>query len=282
MPKKIILFIILSFANTLAQAATLKLAGSHDYKINQLTLNDNEQLWLAKKENINVGVYAPLMPPLSIISTNNEISGADADYLTLLKNTLNINLIINSFKDAKQAYSALSSGEVDLVIDKSQSKYAPNNSVIVSKPFIYSYPALITQRDKMMKYPDQDEKTYVAIANNYPGEKFIRSIYKNAIIKRHNSAEEALLSIANGTADVFIGDKLEADYYLSNEFHHELNQVKVWRSEEITQSIVVNKNNPVLAEIINIRPVSSDGAGNTTVVYVLDIGGHLLKGTEKN
>lgn len=39
---------------------------------------------------------------------------------------------------------------------------------------------------------------------------------------------------------------------------------------------------PVLAEIINIRPESSDGAGNTTVVYVLDIGGHLLKGTEKN
>lgn len=38
---------------------------------------------------------------------------------------------------------------------------------------------------------------------------------------------------------------------------------------------------PVLAEIINIRPVSSDGVGNTTVVYVLDIGGHLLKGTEK-
>ncbi|MFS2058584.1 hypothetical protein [Kosakonia cowanii] len=38
---------------------------------------------------------------------------------------------------------------------------------------------------------------------------------------------------------------------------------------------------PVLAEIINIRPVSNDGAGNTTVVYVLDIGGHLLKGTEK-
>lgn len=44
---------------------------------------------------------------------------------------------------------------------------------------------------------------------------------------------------------------------------------------------LMEEGRPVLAEIINIRPVSSDGAGNTTVVYVLDIGGHLLKGTEK-
>ncbi|MDV5356941.1 hypothetical protein [Kosakonia sp. SMBL-WEM22] len=38
---------------------------------------------------------------------------------------------------------------------------------------------------------------------------------------------------------------------------------------------------PVIAEIINVRPVSSDGAGNTSITYILNIEGRLLSGTEK-
>lgn len=251
MLKTILLFIILSFTVRVAHADTLKLAGSHDYKINQFKLNNNQKLWLTKKQNITIGVYLPLTTPLSITSANNEFSGVDAEYLTLLKNTLNRDLTITSFKDVEQAYTALSSGEIDLLIDKTPSGYVPDNPVILSHPFLYSYPVLITRRDKMMNYPARDEKVHVAIANNYPGEEFIRTVYKNAIIDRYQSAEEALLSVANGISDLFIGDKLEADYYLSNEFYHELNQVKAWGSEEIAHSFVINKNNPILAEIIN-------------------------------
>ncbi|SFU21403.1 hypothetical protein SAMN05192562_1177 [Kosakonia arachidis] len=36
-----------------------------------------------------------------------------------------------------------------------------------------------------------------------------------------------------------------------------------------------------MAKIVNIKPISTDESGNTTVVYVLDIEGHLLKGSEK-
>lgn len=44
---------------------------------------------------------------------------------------------------------------------------------------------------------------------------------------------------------------------------------------------LMQEGRPVIATIINIRPVSTDDSGNTTVVYVLDIEGHLLKGSEK-
>lgn len=250
MPKKIVVFIIFILTTTLAQADVLKLADSHEYKINQLKLNDNEHRWLDQKEKISVGFYLPLTAPLSIISANNELSGINAEYLTLLNNTLNKKIIIESFHSVEQAYSALYLGKIDLLIDKSSSKYIPNNSVVLSKPYIYSYPVLITQRDKMMNYPGYDEKVHVAISNNYPSDKFIKSVYKNAIIDRYKSTEEALLSVANGTSDIFIGDKLEADYDLSNDFYHELIQVRAWKNEVLTQSFAINKKNPVLAEII--------------------------------
>ncbi|TGN37498.1 hypothetical protein E5Q62_28180, partial [Klebsiella oxytoca] len=82
MLKTILLFIILSFTVRVAHADTLKLAGSHDYKINQFKLNNNQKLWLTKKQNITIGVYLPLTTPLSITSANNEFSGVDAEYLT--------------------------------------------------------------------------------------------------------------------------------------------------------------------------------------------------------
>ena len=44
---------------------------------------------------------------------------------------------------------------------------------------------------------------------------------------------------------------------------------------------LLQEGRPVMAKIVNIRPVSTDESGNTTVVYVLDIEGHILKGSEK-
>ncbi|WLI76979.1 hypothetical protein Q5705_20865 [Kosakonia sp. H02] len=44
---------------------------------------------------------------------------------------------------------------------------------------------------------------------------------------------------------------------------------------------LLQEGRPVIATIINIRPISTDESGNTTVVYVLDIDGRLLKGSEK-
>lgn len=44
---------------------------------------------------------------------------------------------------------------------------------------------------------------------------------------------------------------------------------------------LMQEGHPVIATIVNIRPVSTDDSGNTTVVYVLDIEGHYLKGSEK-
>ncbi|MDY0886185.1 MULTISPECIES: hypothetical protein [Kosakonia] len=44
---------------------------------------------------------------------------------------------------------------------------------------------------------------------------------------------------------------------------------------------LMQEGRPVIATIVNIRPVSTDDSGNTTIVYVLDIEGHLLKGSEK-
>ena len=44
---------------------------------------------------------------------------------------------------------------------------------------------------------------------------------------------------------------------------------------------LLQEGRPVIAEIINIRSVGGDGAGNTTIAYVLDVEGHLLKETEK-
>jgi len=44
---------------------------------------------------------------------------------------------------------------------------------------------------------------------------------------------------------------------------------------------IIRKGRPIIAVVENIRPVSTDGSGNTTVAYVLNVEGRKIEGREK-
>ncbi|WP_223284156.1 hypothetical protein [Kosakonia sp. SMBL-WEM22] len=49
----------------------------------------------------------------------------------------------------------------------------------------------------------------------------------------------------------------------------------------VKQEKLMRDGRPILAKIIEVRPVSSDDAGNTTIAYTLNIEGRNIKGREK-
>ncbi|HDR2681767.1 TPA: transporter substrate-binding domain-containing protein [Enterobacter mori] len=245
------LLIIMAMVSPYTVFAEKFLINNHnEFSLNTVKLNDRDILWLARKKNISIGVYGPLSPPLFIINGSGELSGISANYVSLLKNTLNIAITIRKFPGEKEAFTALKSGDIDVIINHLQSQPLHDAEITSSVPFLYSYPVLITKRDNAMTLPSVNDKVRVATSGKYPAHGFIRQKYKNAVIVSYDSTEQALSSVENGDTEMFIGTNLESDYYLSTDYYA-LRQIKTWGESVLTQSFWVNAGDYKLINIIN-------------------------------
>jgi len=247
-----ILLIMLVGMNTkILHAETLSLKSNHDYAISDLALNNGNLLWLMKKKHITIGIYGPLTPPLAIKDSEGKLQGIDAEYFSLIENTLKVKIIIKYFTAKEDAKLALKAESIDLLVTHSEQGKVLDNDFLHSKPLVFSYPALVTKKENTMIPLHSSDRIKIAITGHYPSEEFIKSRYKNAAITSFDNVEEALFSVENGKSDAFFGTNLEAGYYLSSDFHNTLNLVKTWDHEELLVSFSLNKSNARLLNIID-------------------------------
>jgi len=241
-----LLVIILTGMNIATpHAETLSLKSNHDYAISDLALNNGDLLWLAKKKYLIIGIYEPLSPPLSIKDSEGKLNGIDAEYFSLIENTLKTKVIIKLFTDKKEADLALEAEDIDLLVTDLEKNKIPDDKFLHSNPLLFSYPALITKKENTMIPLHSSDPMKIAIVNNYPSEDFIKHRYKNASITSFDNFEKALSSVESGKYDVFFGTNLETSYYLSSDFYSSLSLIKTWSSEELVVSLLLNKTTPV-------------------------------------
>lgn len=234
-----------------SRASTLLLPEHSDYASSTVKLSNADQLWLAKKGTLTVGLYGQLRPPLSLIDGTNTLSGINSEYITLLKDSLKINVNVKYFTSIEMATLAIKHGEVDLVLPSLAEQKVTDSTLTASKPLIYSYPSLITRQNDSMRRLHTGDDVTVAIAGNYPDGDFIHSLFKNATIVEFDDVFQALSSVDNGRSDLFLGNNLEAGYLLSLNFDYTLNMIKVWSNDSLTVSFIMSKNKPELLRVIN-------------------------------
>lgn len=248
----ILLITLAGITTTILHAETLSLKSNHDYAISDLALNNGDLLWLTKKNHITIGIYGPLTPPLAIKDSEGKLKGIEAEYFSLIENTLKVKVKIKFFITKQDADLALKAEDIDLLVTHSEQGSVLDSYFLHSIPLVFSYPALIAKKENIMFPLHSSDRVKVAIMGHYPSEYFIKTRYKNAAITSFNNVEEALFSVENGKSDVFFGTNLEAGYYLSSDFHNTLNLVKTWDHEELLVSFSLNKSNVRLLNIINL------------------------------
>lgn len=235
-----------------ARTDRLSLPAHSDYAANIVKLNDADQLWLAEKGTLTIGLYGPLHPPLSLVKGVNTLSGINSEYILLLKENLKINVDIKYFTSFEMLIAAINNGEVDLALPSIVDQRITDSTLVVSKPLIYSYPSLIARKDESMKPLHSDDNITLAVTGDYPDREFIHSLFKNATIVEFDSVFKALCSVDNGSSDFYFGNNLEAGYFLFFDFDNSLDIMKTWGNERLTVSFFMNKNNSRLLRIINL------------------------------
>ncbi|WP_447885641.1 transporter substrate-binding domain-containing protein [Serratia fonticola] len=253
MYKYMFLLIIFLLCSTIHSQASMFLLPLHsDYAANIVKLNKADEEWLTNKGALIVGVYGPFRPPMSLVKDPNTLSGIISEYILMLKETLKINVTIKKFHTREKALAAIIRGEVDLVLPPLSIKNETDNSLALSKPLIYSYPSLISRKTDSMRLLHTDDDVTVAVTGDYPDRDFILKLFKNPNIIVFNDTYEALSSVDDGGSDFYIGDNIEAGYFLFFYFENSLNMIKVWDYEKLTLSFVISKRSPELLHIINL------------------------------
>lgn len=251
-------FVLLAFSLTVpAQTAsvepvTLSLASMHDVITPPLPLSQHDILWLAQKRMLNIAVYGAETPPMSMNISTGRYRGMNADYLLLLKNALRIGLTIKSYHTRDQAFEALNTGQVDLILTPPTGAGPITPPNIATLPLVRGYPTLVTrQADVMKPLYDRNDRVTVATGPGYPDTGFIKKAFPKALIVSYPENYLALASVANKKNDYFFGNNLTTSFLISRDFYQTLEMVKYWREPEAGNTFVALDSQRNLVTILN-------------------------------
>ncbi len=237
---------------TTAEPVTLTLASDYEPFTPALPLSHYDLLWLAAKRSLTIGVYGTETPPLSMNTSTGRYRGMNADYLSLLKNSLQINLIIKHYNDKAQALTALKNSNIDMILTTSDDgKYIPA-PFVVSLPLIRAFPTLVTSQTSVMNpLFNNKEEVRVAIKQGYPSDQFIKIVFPKAKITAYTDSYQALASVENQENDYFFGSNLTTSFIIFRDFYQSLDMVKFWREPQAGNQFIVLENQKQLLDIID-------------------------------
>lgn len=231
---------------------TLQLASDNQVFTPALPLGHYDLLWLAAKRSLTIAVYGQETPPLSMNSTTGRYRGMNADYLLLMENSLQIQVVIKHYADLNQALTAIRAGEADIILTSPAGEDNLEPGFAVSLPLIRAYPTLVTRQADVMKPLSNDKDAVsVAIKQGYPSEQFIKMVFPKAHITSYADNYLALASVANHENDYFFGNNLTSSFILVRDFYQSLEMVKFWREPQTGNHFIVPADQKQLLGILD-------------------------------
>jgi two-component system sensor histidine kinase EvgS len=71
--------------------------------------------WLQNHSHINVGIWGPSQPPVTLWMERGQLAGIDADYLAVIESALNVHFNLLYFATREQAIAALNRGDIAML-----------------------------------------------------------------------------------------------------------------------------------------------------------------------
>lgn len=172
----------------------------------------SEKAWLNDHQRLRVGVLAQT-PPIIFFSDKGNPRGLVADYLRALAQHLGLQLEVVRFQDAPSLLRALKAGRVD-VIGAAIPGDTGHGTLVYTRPYL-NLPVALFAADGS---PDGGlsalrHKTVVVVSGSV-WEKALPSIEPAILVRTRLNLEQALQSVADGTAAAYLGDAASANYLL--------------------------------------------------------------------
>lgn len=181
-------------------------------RITQIPLTDKEQEWIRAHPVIRIGID-PEFFPFEFIDQQGTYCGITSDYISLLNKRLGLNMQLAEKSSWKTAVEKIKDKDIDVLpcigitdVRKSFLKY--------SKPYIFFHRVIITRIDTPFIAGIDDLHDFkVTVQANSSHEGYLRDHTSISPITC-KTLEDALLAVANGKADAFIGNLASSTYWI--------------------------------------------------------------------
>ena len=229
----------------------LKLLPQQKVSLVSVQLTEDEKHWLRNQKSLHIGVYPQVLSSMVQTIFFDQYSGINADYLSIIQNSLDTDIKVINYENREKAIQALDDGELNAVLTGLEYQPKLNESLISSIPVTHSWPSLMASISNTMSPLASRERVRIATIGNYPDDNFIYASFPNAEIVRYDNYESILNALATEKDNYFIGDSLTTSLWLSQEFNHTIVTLKYWAAPQKNSLFLFSKNQPLLQQIID-------------------------------
>jgi signal transduction histidine kinase/DNA-binding response OmpR family regulator len=218
------------------------------YADGTVELTEEELAFIEEHPVITLGID-PSFVPFEFIDINGEYSGLANDYIRLLSGKTGLNMVTVTGLTWTEAYEEAVEGKIDVLpcISKTGNR---ETYFLFSEPYYQFERVIIMRKDSLIQsYKDLSDTT-IAIQKNSSHQGFIEA-YEDIKPHFYDTVEDALLAVAEGKEEAFVGNLATSSYMITSLGLTELKYV-VFESEEAnTLHFAVNKDMPLLKSIID-------------------------------
>lgn len=206
-----------------SEPQALRVLGRSQVEDYSVVLEAPDLDWLRSKGTLLLGTSAPDYAPFVITNNGNDYEGVTADYAQLLGQLLHVRVEVRRYDSRSEVLQALKRGEVDL-LGTSNDFEAADPQLTLSAPYANDQSALVTRiGDGQNLTPDLAGKQVAMLYHYLPPEK-VKALYPDAGLQLYPSTLSAIGAVAFGTADVYLGDAISANYLINKNY---LNNVQL-------------------------------------------------------
>ncbi|WP_081372211.1 transporter substrate-binding domain-containing protein [Pseudomonas fluorescens] len=206
-----------------SQANTFHVLGRSHVDGYRAMLTEDQWSWLRSKDVLVLGDSAPDYAPLGMANNDRDYEGMTADYAQLLSELLRVRVQVRRFASRVEVIDALKRGEVDF-LGVANGYEAADAGLLLSTAYAEDMPALVTRLgDSSTLAPDLAGKK-IAMLYHYLSPEVVKAFYPKATLQLFPSTLSAIGAVAFGSADVYLGDAISADFLINKNY---LNNVQL-------------------------------------------------------
>lgn len=233
-----------------AQVDTLQVLGRSHVEGYQAVLAEADWSWLRSKDVVILGDSNPDYAPLGMVNNGRDYEGMTADYAQLLSELLRVRVEVRRYASRGEVIDGLKRGEVDF-LGVANGYEANDAGLLLSSAYAEDMPALVTRLgDSRALSPDLAGKK-IAMLYHYLSPEAVKAFYPEATLQLFPSTLSATGAVAFGSADVYLGDALSANFLINKNYLNNVQLADFSRIEASNFSFAMAHDNTRLQRVLN-------------------------------
>ena len=214
-----------------------------------INLTAEEKQWINDHKVIRIGGESN-WPPFDFIDENGNYRGVTADYIKLLEKRIGVSIDVLGEQSWTETLDMLKAGEIDAIgaISKTleREKFAKFTTSYVTYPYAIVAHVKNTQFNNIKSLTGKR----VSVEKNFYTHLTLASQYPEINLVVEETSENAILAVAQGKSDAYIGVQPVASYFIEKNIISNLRVTGLADFEKVGISMATRLDNPVLVQIL--------------------------------